>query len=136
MEAVVSKEIAEKDLNAWLDFQDVADDVREIMKSYINIILRGMQSGKVVIDTKTMDLTQKLKNPFGKEYQITKLKFKSTGLSIDDVERNKESIPAEFQNRDELAHIAVATGEPFSVLKQMSTKDLNTSIAIIFFFIA
>lgn len=132
---VVSKVVAKQDLDNWLDFHEINEDQKKELAPNINIIIAAIQSGHVIIDPSTNVLTQKLKHPFGKEKTYNELSFKSTGLPIGEVENNKSAISKDSDNRNTLAHLAVATGTAIEVLMKLSTKDFNTAAAIVIFFI-
>lgn len=132
MEIFISKEAASTELNSWLDFQEISEDTRKAYLGNINIIIRGIQYGKIIIDPKTNILTQKLRDVIGKE--ITELKYKATGLEIAEVENNKSNINLNNEDRNELAHVAVATNTSTDILMKMSVKDFNNARAIVVFF--
>lgn len=134
MESLVSKEIAKKDLDRWLDFHEINEDQKADTEANINIMIAGIQSGRIIIN-EDCTLIQNLKHPFGKEKSINKLVYTSGGLPIGEVDSAKTAINKENDSRNSIAHISVATNTAVDIINKMSSKDLNTAAAIILFFI-
>lgn len=133
MESVVSKEVAIKELDSWLDFHEINEDQKKDCEVNVSVMLAGIQSGRVVINTDNT-VTQKLKHPFGKEKKIELLTYTNGGLPIGEISNCKEAISKDNDNRNSIAHISVATATAVDIINKMSSKDLNTAAAIIIFF--
>lgn len=130
---VVSEEAATGELNKWLDFQDIPEKQRVELKANIEILISAICNGKLIINDDN-SLTQKLKHPFGEQIKISELKYRSTPITVGEVDQFKSGIAQDVDNRSMLANVCAATGQLYSVLSKMSSKDYNLSAAVIIFF--
>ncbi len=130
---VVSEQAATEELNKWLDFQGIPEKQRVDLKPNIDIIIGAICEGKLIINDDN-SLTQKLKYPFGAEVKVNELKYRSTPITIGEVDSYKSGIGQDIDNRSMLANVCAATGQLYSVLSKMSSKDYNLSAAVIIFF--
>lgn len=129
---MIPKEQAIKELDAWLKFQEISDEQKELYKTNIGIFANAIQTGHVIIG-ENKEITQKLKYHFGAEVKIKELKYKPQ-LTVGEVENHKIGIDKDGDLRATLAHLSASTGELPSTLTKMNTKDFNISAAIILFF--
>lgn len=132
--SVVSKDIAEKEVNEWLTAIGTSEDQKEGLKNNVQILMNGVVNGALVIDSENQNVTQKLRVVFGKEEKISQLNFKPY-LTVGEIETFKKSISQDNDNRNTSAAICASTGNPYSVIEQMNAKDFNLSAALVLFFI-
>lgn len=130
---VVAREIAEKEVYAWLDMQGITEKQRELFVSSIERIIDAVQNGYVTINPETNSITQKLKFPFGKEIKITELTYKPQ-ITVQDVMDAKRLLDPEDVMSTTFAHLSAATGELCVSLFKMNNKDFKLCDAIILFF--
>ena len=128
----VSKEVAEKDINAWLDYKNVKATKRESFKAQIDLLTESIQSGEVEVDDKTFTITQKLNTPI-EGLGITELTYKPR-LSVGEMRRGATNVkPMDFVG-NVVANIATATGKGMSVIDKMDSADYDVAQAIAVFF--
>lgn len=132
--SVISKEIATNEIDQWLTAIGTSEDQKEGLKNNVQILVNGVVSGALVIDSETNNVTQKLRVVFGKEEKISQLNFKPF-LTVGEIETFKKSISQDNDNRNTSAAICASTGNPYSVIEQMNAKDFNLSAALVLFFI-
>ena len=72
---VVSKDVAQADVESWLSFKKLTDQRREDKKENIDALINAVCDGNLVID-EDCNLIQKLMSPFGDEMKIAELKYK------------------------------------------------------------
>ena len=72
---VVSKDVAQQDVERWLSFKKLTDQRREEKKENIDNLINAICDGNISVDD-DCNLIQKLMSPFGDEMKITELKYK------------------------------------------------------------
>ncbi len=132
---VIERDAATAEVNKWLDFQGISEKQRTDAVATVNIVVNAVCAGHLIINEDN-SLTQKLKHPFGDKVKISELKYKSTPITVREVDSFKAGVPEDTKLRSHVAHVCAATGELYSVLSGMSTKDYNTAISLIIFFMA
>lgn len=133
MSELIGKNIAETEVNAWLDFQGITAAQKIVFAPTIVRLVEAVQDGTLTIDSATNSLTQKLKFPFGKEAKVIKLTYKPR-LTVGEIDDAKSKISEESSLRNTFAHLMAATCEPIAVLTLMDNKDFKLCDAIILFF--
>lgn len=130
---VVSKEVATKEVNAWVEFQGIEESQKEDLKNTINKLVDAVCNGNITINLDTFVITQKLKFPIGSEVKIKELVYQPS-ITVGDVQKHLKGVDSADRYSNVYAHIAAATGEPKSVISLLNLKDYNLSDSIIVFF--
>lgn len=125
----VSQEVAEREVNEWLDFKRIKasrrKDLEDQIAGLVNLLMEG---DLVILDDKTIELA--LGQPLDSK---SKLAFKPR-LSLREVQpRLREVKPGDADGRL-MAYICALTGESMGVLGLMDTVDYTscTNIAVFF----
>lgn len=129
----VSKEIAIREVNEWLDFKKVSQRKREKAKENIERIAEAIEDGILVLDTTTKEFIQTLKFPIGKEETITTLKFKPH-LTVGEIQSRLVGVPADDGYGRAFAHIAAATEEDRNIIAKMNFEDYSIAGDLVIFF--
>lgn len=125
----VSQEVAEREVNEWLDFKRIKasrrKDLEDQIEGLVNLVMEG---DMVILEDKTIELAlgQSLDSK-------SKLTFKPR-LSLREVQpRLREVKPGDADGRL-MAYICALTGESMGVLGLMDTVDYTacTNIAVFF----
>ena len=134
MEPAVTKEVAIKDIEKWLDKVGVAESEREENKTFIEKITNAIEDGRVFIEDDF--LKQILKFPIKDKdgNPVTKdLKYK-TSLSLEEVHPKLQLVKATDAHGSMLAYVSALTGVSSGMLKKMNSQDYKISQAIAVFF--
>lgn len=130
---VVSREVAENEVNAWLDYIHVRKSQREseFAKVYINHIVESVMEGSLIFN-EDKTITQKLLTPLG-EGATKEIVYNSrfeVGKMID--------IMAGVKSSDEaskvIAILSLLSGKPIAVFKKLERSDYVIAEKITLFF--
>lgn len=135
MEAV-SYEVAEQEVNEWLEKCRFRKRSIESNKEYVEQLIEAVMSGDISIDDDTKEITMPLVFPIGENGSVNELKFK-TELRVKEYRQKLKTgnvKPGDSDGRI-LAYAAALSSQPFSVVDSLSSVDqsLASSIAIFFF---
>lgn len=129
----VSKEIAEKEVTAWLESQHVTIEQSKIMLGAFNKMVAGVMNGILTIDESTREIKQRLIYPVGVEAKINDLSYR-TNITTGEIELKSEQIEKFPGANNDHAWCGAMTGTELSVITRMHVKDWNYAHAIVLFF--
>lgn len=130
----VTKEIAVKDVEAWLDHKKISDRDREAKKEHIEILIDGLIDGTLTLDTESFVFTQHLKFPFENEQPLTELKYKPR-VKAKVIQMHCQGLKP-GDNMGQLFGVTAAlTGYTKALISEMDTADTGIATAIAIFFI-
>lgn len=136
MSEILSKEIATKEINDWLDSLDITSEMRELQKVQIDRLVYGVSNGSLVIN-EDKSITQKLKFPFGNEVKVKELVYKNN-LTVAEIEMaNEDEVGVPKSNTHYpvyYSYIKALTGQNKMLTRQMNNKDYKISESIALFF--
>jgi len=129
----VSKEVAEAEVNVWLDYKRVSEKKREAYKEQIESLVDAICEGLLSLkEDKTF--IYELREPVGSaETKITKLEFKPR-LKMGTIHQHLQGVKPSDADGRVCAYIAALTSTTKSVLSQLDSEDyaIPQSIAIFF----
>ena len=130
----VSREVAEAEVQAWLDKKKVFESNRENNKDSVEILVDGVCQGVLSLDQTTWKFTHKLLFPFGDQIKVEELKYHSR-LNDKMLKPYLNGVkPSDAEGRL-LAYIAALTGQARAVLEELDTADKKIAMAIAIFFL-
>lgn len=129
----VSREVAEKDVQRWLEAKRVRQTKRESLKDYIESLILEVMEGFISIDD-DCNLTQKLRFPIGLHENIKELNFKSR-LKVLEINEFLKNVKQGDNDGRVLAYILAATEQPLGIIQSLDTEDLGVSQSIAVFFL-
>ncbi len=134
MADVITREIAEKEVNAWLQYKKVPEDYIAGSRMYIKGIEIAVREGSMVIDPTTFEITHKLKWPIGAaDFEITELKYKArVGVSV--IAANIAGIPVTDLTNRTLGILAALCGKPRTEIAPMDSEDFRAASDVAAFF--
>jgi hypothetical protein len=133
----VSKETAEAEINAWLDYKK--EDDRERFKDSIETLVKAIMSGHLIIQTKDatakdyMQMVQTLKVPSDSADAIKKLTYKSR-LSVAQTRVVLKGVKTDDLVAFGIAYGQALTGENSQIIANLDTVDFRITQAIAGFF--
>ena len=131
---LVTKEIADKEVNAWLEWKRVPEAYIKGSQMYVNGISIAIQEGSFIIDPDTKEITHKLKWPIGSgEFEIKELKYKAR-LGVSVISQNIAGIPITNLTDRTLGIIAALCGRPRTEIAPMDSEDFRAASDVAAFF--
>ena len=132
---VISREVAEAEINSWLDKKKIKSSQRETNKDSIETMIHYMMDGELVIDEATGQLIHSLVFPIGEGESIKKLTYKNR-LNDKMLEPFMKGVNVRELSSIYAAYIAALTDTPKSILLQLeSATDAKLAKAITSFFL-
>jgi hypothetical protein len=129
----VSREVAEADVQRWLEAKRIRQTKRESLKEYIESLVLEVMDGFITID-ENCNLTQKLRFPIGLNESVKELNFE-TRLKVLDVNPFLQKVAQGDNDGRVLAYILAATKQPLGFIQALDTEDLGVSQSIAVFFL-
>lgn len=133
----VSKETAEADINAWLEYKK--EDDRERFKDSIETLVKAIMTGHLIIQTKDpaakdyMHMVQTLKIPSDSADAIKKLTYKPR-LSVAQTRVVLKGVKTDDLVAFGIAYGQALTGENSQIIANLDTADFRITQAIAGFF--
>lgn len=135
--AKLEKEVAEAEVNAWLDAKRIQPSHREGLKEQIEVLVDSFMDGVLVRDEATNELVHTLIWPLDKgEVKVESIKYKAR---INDEQIAKSGVMKGISPKDGdlrmSAYTSAITGQPRSVIQMLDSIDKRISLAITLFFL-
>lgn len=129
----ISKEIAQAEVESWLDYKKISAKKRESQKDQIESLVDALVEGTLSMnDDKT--IVHQLKFEIGEEIKISKLEYKPR-LKMSAIHLHLSSVKSSDADGRVCAYISALTGLPKDILKAMDSEDYSISQSIALFFI-
>ena len=127
--SVVSKEQAQKEVDAFLDFKRISSGKRIACEKNIERLVDAVCDGTLVINEDTKEITQKLHFPVS----FSELKYKPR-LTAKQIQNATNGLKPEDSMGRAFGYIACATGEDRNVVASMDAEDYSIAGDIVIFF--
>lgn len=134
MKQKISKEIALKEVNSWLDYKKVDESKRAESEDSIEALARAIESGNLSYNSEENKLTQNLKWPIGEGGAIKSLTYKSR-LSMNDVHIRTKNVKSNDAHGLITAYICALTQQNSGVIGALDTEDNRVAQSIASFFL-
>lgn len=128
---MVAKEVAELEINKWLDYKRVKDKKREAYKDAIETLIDAVSEGYLVVN-EDFTLTHSLAFPVGAEGAFKELVYKPR---IDVATIQKYANGAIGGDARVLATIAALSGQATTIISKMDTEDYGIASSVAIFFL-
>jgi hypothetical protein len=129
MEEAVSIEVAQADMERWLDGTKVMPSKRVAAKVDIEMMTEAIQDGLLVVN-EDLTITHKLLYPLE---AISELNYKSR-LSVEEPKSRLQQFKSDDVHGMIHAYVATLTKQPLAVIGKLDRKDYRISTAIAGFF--
>lgn len=131
----VVREVAEKEIESWLDKKKVFASTRDAYKESIEILIESVSEGVLVLNPDTFELIHTLLFPIESELATTELKYKPR-LNDNMLKPYLNGIKANDADGRILATVAALTSVPTkNILMALDSMDKRIAMAIVVFFI-
>lgn len=129
----VLRDVAEQEVNAWLDHKRMSEKRREEKKEAINSLVNFIQEGTLVIDTESFEITQKLFFEVGEQVKIKELKWKPFG-NVGRVQLYMKNVDSADFTGNSIAHACAQTGQSKNIINALDSEDIAVVKVITVFF--
>ena len=127
---VVSREIAEQEVEKWLDFKRVRPKKRKAMEDSIKELIESFEEGILELDSATHEIKQNLIWEAGNRKFLTFKPLLTVGAS----QRRLQSVKSSDGHAMISAYVSELTGENSGIIGGMNTEDYGISRTIAGFF--
>ena len=129
---LITQEIAERDVESWLDHKKIKGKKRESQKDAIETLIESVMEGDLVLDPDTFKFTQTLLHPMG---EINELVFEPR-LAMGKIRKKLKGIKiTEDTTGYIMGYVATLTNQPYNVIDGIDADDYKIGQAIAGFFI-
>jgi hypothetical protein len=131
----VSQEVAQKEIDSWLDFKKVKAEKRteKDKAKQIQDLVDLVSAGDLVLDKETKEFTHTLLFPIENELKTTVLKY-APRVNVAKVQKNMVGVKGDDLHGMILAYGAAITGQPKGLLKELDSEDYRILQAVAVFF--
>lgn len=130
---LVGKEVAEKEVNGWLDFKKIDQSKRNALEKVIERMVDLVMDGTFVIEPETFSIKHTLKFPIGQNPGIKVLTFKPR-IPVSTLQDYLSGVKPGDGIAVTLAYIAALTDTAKGILKGMDPEDYrNADLVAVFF---
>lgn len=129
----VSRELAEKEVNGWLDHKNIRSKKRRDSEGSIEDLIEAVQDGYISIDPDDHHLTVILGTPIGSSGQKKELKFKPR-ITVGELRPYLKDVKIADVEGRLLAYIRGLTGEPEAMIESMDSNDQGLLTTVVLFF--
>jgi len=134
MESKVSKEVALKEVNKWLDYKKVDETKRSESSDAIEAIAKCIEAGHLSYSSKDNTFVQTLKWPIGADSSIKELTYKAR-LSMNDVHVRTKNVKSGDAHGLITAYICALTEQNSGLIGGLDTEDNRVAQSIATFFL-
>jgi len=132
--AKLTAEMAQAEVEKWLDWKKILKDHRENHKDSIETIQSAMEEGVLILNPDTMEFTQTLFFPIGENQEISELKFRAR-MTDKDQHPYMKGVSATDGDERLVAIMAALTKQPKGIIKSLDSSDRRITRSIASFFI-
>jgi hypothetical protein len=130
----VSEEVAEKDVQRWLDTKKFSDEKRTNMEASIKEMVGYVKEGNLIISDDGK-ITQKLNFDIGEEEKISEFEYQNR-ISVDDIHKRMTGSQVKAGDVDGRIRVYVAalTRKPYALIGRLDSTDWSVASTIASFF--
>jgi hypothetical protein len=130
----VSEEVAEKDVQRWLDTKKFSDEKRTNMEASIKEMIGYVKEGNLIISDDGK-ITQKLNFDIGEEEKISEFEYQNR-ISVDDIHKRMTGSQVKAGDVDGRIRVYVAalTRKPYALIGRLDSTDWSVASTIASFF--
>ncbi len=129
----ISPDIAEEEVDKWLDYKHVSESKRETNKAQIEVITNAIADGYLTLN-EDHSFTQHLNFPTEGDAPVTELQFKPR-LRVKQIHSHLKGVKADDIDARLAAYVGALTSQPNAVIKGLDTEDYSIAQAIALFFL-
>jgi len=131
----VTIEIAEAEIESWLDKKKILPGLRDARREHINQLVECIQEGVLELNTETFEFTHNLLEPFGSGEKLTSQLVYKPRLNDKQLQPWMKGVRGDDAEGRMLGYVAALTNTNRLLLELMDTADKRISMAIAIFFL-
>jgi len=134
--AKVSREVAETEIEKWLDYKCIKPRTRENLELAIDMLIDGIEDGDLILE-KNNNLILKLMLPIQNsegEKTVENLTF-TPRINVGEVHKKLKNVDNDDAEGRLIAYVSQLTGQPTAVIEKFDTVDFKLAQAIATFFL-
>lgn len=131
--AGINRELAQQEIESWLDFKKINEKKREAQKEQIETLIDAVADGSLTLSP-DKKLIQVLKFPTEGEMPVTKMEY-APRLKVSTIHEKLQGVKSTDADGRICAYIAALTNNPKNVVKAMDTEDYGVAQAVAIFFL-
>lgn len=132
----ITREIAEKEVEGWLDYKNIRKRKREELKDSINSLVDAVEDGLMIIDQKSFVVTQKLLIPIENSEgvaTVTELKL-APRINAKLIREKMKGVKSDDLHGMMISYIAALSGNAKEIIGALDTVDYGISNSFSSFF--
>lgn len=131
----IKKEVAEKEVNSWLDFKKIDPLQREEQKDQVKALVSFVENGNLILN-EDFTFTHILKFPLGEDGKmpVKELKYKAR-LKERELSSSLSNVKADDSEGRLMAHYQALTGEAKGIIAGLDKEDIKIARSIAVFFL-
>lgn len=138
MQVKIEKELAQQEVNEWLDYKRIKPNKREASEDAIEALVEAVQYGDLSIDedkVMTHKLIFPLTNEQGEE-TVKELKYQPR-VSTGAITQKTGAVKGKALDYNTIitAYVSALTDKPLALIERLDTEDRKISQAIVSFFL-
>jgi len=134
-ETPVTLELAEMEIDKWLDHKKVRPKKRESQKDNIETLVHAVMDGDLVLDESTFQLKQKLIQDYGADVPFKELVYEPR-LQMGKVRRSLKGVKVTEDSLGYImSYVATLSNKPKAMIEALDSDDYKIGQAIAGFFI-
>lgn len=133
----VTKEVAEAEVNQWLEKKKILKATIESLKDSIDVLIASVEEGVLILDTETYKWKHELLFPLEGEKGVTSINELTYIPRLNDkiLRQYSKGVKGDDSEGRLNAYIAALTGQPREVIASLDSTDKKISMAIAIFFL-
>lgn len=128
------RELAELEVNLWLDHKKTGAKKRESLAENIEELISYLEDGTIRLNRETLEFIQELKFPVGSKGQIRELVFKPR-IPLSTINSTLKGLKPNDSSGRVIAYISALTGQNKAVISELDTEDNSVGQTLAVFFI-
>lgn len=129
----VSLEIAQKDINAWLDSKRISEKKRKDNEKVVDNLVSAVMEGNLVWDEEQKLLKQRLQWPVGENEELKHIEFKQR-ITQGDISARLRTAKSDDAFAVMGVYISAITGQPIAILDKLDSSDYSIAQSVAVFF--
>ena len=130
----VARDVAELEIEAWLDHKKVKSKKRESLSDNIEALVEAVEEGVLSFDEDSGELVQRLEHPVGENGYLKELRYKPR-LKVGQVHRHLKGLDSGDLDGRMKAYICAITNQSSELIGGMDSDDYGIPNSIVVFFL-
>ena len=130
----IAKEVAEAEIEKWLDFKKILAGERERNSDTIALLVDAIMEGALEYDESTNKLKHYLLHPFQNEQPLTELTYLPR-INDNMLQPNLRGVSAKDGDARLIAVICTLTGQARGIIQKLDSTDKRIALSIAVFFL-